>query len=393
MSENKSLRKAIFKNELSYIFEKNQVEEYHKDKIIHKLFENPFDLSKQWLLKNDLLQYDQVVARLKEIGVDNDLIVEISSLFLIQDDLRIPDDIKKLLLNNENVGVLVGAGVSRLLNMPLWKELSDKAIEYLFDHNRINFSEWQKIQTEMIDPKQKLTIFHNLISSNADEVKKFYEEKFDKDDAVEKNPYDLLVKIDWIKLTSNIDKEFFKALERSYKTTAVEPSGLTEADAIPVGKIAKLESNNFNFKNINYDTIYHLHGSLDAVNDAILTTKNYLDNYHKGDTNLRIFLESIFKEYTIIFIGYGLEEFSILEHIIKNSRQHFVLLPCYLHDINLFRIKNEYFKTLNIKAVPYYLDFDGYHRLYYVLKAWTEQITGSLKSGYYDKIKKIDEVL
>lgn len=393
MSEKESLRKTIFQNELRYIFNKNQVNEYDENKIIQKLFENPFDLSKQWLLKNDILQHDQIVARLKEIGIDNDLIVEISSLFLIHDDLKIPDDIKKLLLNNENVGVLVGAGVSKLLNMPLWKELSDRAIEYLFESNRINFSEWQKIQTEMIDPKQKLTIFHNLISHNEDEVKKFYDDKFGKTGAVEENPYDLLVKIDWIKLTSNIDMEFFKALERSYKTIAMEPSGLTEANTIHEGKIAKLESKNFHFNTIDYDTVYHIHGTLDAINDAILTTKNYLDNYHKADTNLNIFLKSIFKEYTIIFIGYGLEEFSILEHIIKNSRQHFVLLPCYLHDINLFRIKNEYFKTLNIKAVPYYLDFDGYHRLYYVLKAWTEQITGSLKSGYYDKIKKIDEVL
>lgn len=391
MSEKESLRKAIFKNELNFIFEKNQVNEFYVEKIIHILFENPVDLSKQWLLKNDLLQHDQVVTKLKEIDIDNNLIGEISSIFLVHDDLIIPNDIKKL-LNNENVGVLVGAGVSKLINMPLWKELGDKAIKYLFESNRINFSEYQKIQTEMIDPKQKLTIFHNLISRNEDEAKKFYDDEFVNAKA-EKNPYDLLVKIDWIKLTSNIDKEFFKALERSYKTTAVEPSRLTEADSIPARKIAKLESKNFNFKTIDYDTVYHIHGSLDAINDATLTTKNYLDNYHKADSNLKMFLESIFKEYTIIFIGYGLEEFSILEHIIKKSRPHFVLLPCYLHDINLFRIKNEYFKTLNIKAVPYYLDFDGYHRLYYVLKAWTDQITGSLKSGYYDKIRKIDEVL
>ena len=392
MSEKESLRKTIFQNELRYIFNKNQVNEYDENKIIQILFENPFDLSKQWLLKNDLLQHDQVVTKLKEIDIDNDVIVEISSLFVVHDDLRIPDDIKKLFVNNERVGVLVGSGVSRLLNMSSWKQLADKAIEHLYKSNRINFFEYQKIQTEMIDPKQKLTIFHNLISRNEDEVKKFYDKEFGNAEA-EENPYDLLVKIDWIKLTSNIDKAFFKALERSYKkTTAVEPSGLADADTIHVGKIAKLESKNFDFKTIDYDTVYHIHGSLDAINDTILTTKDYLDNYH-ADSKLKKFLKSIFKEYTIIFIGYGLEEFSILEHIVKTPRQHFVLLPCYLHDINLFRIKNEYFKTLNIKAVPYYLDFDGYHRLYYVLKAWIDQITASLKSGYFDKIKKIDEVL
>lgn len=396
MLEKESLRKAIFRNELSYIFEKNKTSESDIYKIITTLFENPFDLSKQWLIKDNVLQHNQIITRLKNIGIDNNLIGEISSLFLVQDDLRIPGDIKKLFLGGEKVGVLVGAGVSKVIKLPLWKELGNKAIEHLYNSNKINFSEYQKIQTEMIDPKQKLTVFHNLIPRETKEAKNFYSDIFERSNSdinpSEINPYDLIVKLDWIKLTSNIDKEFFKALEKNYKLQPLIPKQIIDEDSIRKRKIAKWKSSNFSVNEIDNDTIYHIHGSLDAINETILTTRDYLESYHL-ESNLKEFLKKVFEEYTIIFIGYGLEEFSILEHIVNKTKPHFVLLPCYLHDINLFRLRNEYFKTLNIKAIPYYLDFEGYDRLYYVLKAWTEQIIESLNSQYYDNIRKIDEVL
>ena len=87
-----------------------------------------------------------------------------------------------------------------------------------------------------------------------------------------------------------------------------------------------------------------------------------------------------------------MEEFPILEHIIKNSKIHYAVVPTYLNEMNLFRLHSEYFDTLKIKPIPYYLDFNGYERLINVLDAWNQQIKDSRGKDYYQKIKTIDEV-
>jgi hypothetical protein len=62
-------------------------------------------------------------------------------------------------------------------------------------------------------------------------------------------------------------------------------------------------------------------------------------------------------------------------------------------DGNLFRVKKAYFAELGIKAFPYYLDFQGYDRLLFVLRSWIEEIKVSRARHYYDNITVLDEVL
>jgi len=387
-----SIRKTIFKNELNFILEKHKACEIDKDKIVHSLFENPFEVSKQYILKKEINDSEELREKLERTECEKELIGAISSLFLVQDDLELPIDIKKLFLSNEKVGVLVGAGVSKLLNFPLWKELGDMAIKYLYEKTRINYFEYQKIQSEMIDPKQKITVFDNLIPRNTEEGKEFYQKAFNNPDDY-KNPYELLVNIDWIKLTSNIDKEFLKALERNFQWTPVTLEEASDADSPKIVKTAKIISTNFDSTNVDYDTIYHIHGSIDELNGTILTTKDYIQAYYEHKSGLREFLRNIFQEYTILFMGYGLEEFSILEHIIGGSKEHYVLFGTYLNEMNLFRLKQEYFKTLNITPIRYYLDFNGYYRLNSVLTSWIQQINEARDAAYYERVREIDEVL
>ncbi len=393
MTDKNSSRKTIFKNELKYIFEKYDVSGLDIDNVVYSLFENPVDLSKQYIVKDELSDLEKLKEKLDAILSDNDLIGAINSLFLVQDDLELPIDIKRLILGNEKIGVLVGAGVSKLIGFPLWYELGDNAIKYLYEKNRINYFEYQTIQREIIDPKQKITIFDGLIPRKTGEAKEFYEKYFNKSEANNsQNPYDLLVKIDWIKLTSNIDKEFYKALNSYYNLLNQSQEDL-KVDQIKERKKAKIASNNFDSANMDYETIYHIHGFMDQLDQTILTTKDYLEAYYNETGRLKEFLQNIFNEYTIIFIGYGLEEFSILEHIIRGSKEHHVLLGAYLNEMNLFKLKKDYFKTINISPVSYYLDFTGYNRLYHVLNAWIQQINEERNKEYYENVSKIDEVI
>lgn len=387
-----SIRKTIFKDELRFVQHKHNLSDAEIDQIIHSIFENPLTMTKQYMLKKEINTLEDLSNEINKISANKEVIGAINTLFLVQDDFELPLDLKNLFLINEKICLFSGAGISKLLGIPLWKELANKAIEYLYsDAKKINYFEYQRIIYDVIDPKQKLTIFHNLLPRNTKEAQKFYEATL-KADYEKENPYHLLVKFDWIKLTSNIDNEFYNALNREPEQSLKvedEPSQNLEI----IAKRAKKETRDFNISNLNHETIYYIHGSIDNLQQTILTTKDYIEAYYSDKSQLRTFLRDIFNEYSVIFIGYGLEEFPILEHIIKNSKRHYAVIGTYLNEMNLLRLNSEYFKTLNITLIPFYLDFNGYNRLISILDSWIQQIRDARSKDYYQKIKDIDETV
>ncbi|OIP60572.1 MAG: hypothetical protein AUK38_02955 [Nitrospirae bacterium CG2_30_41_42] len=389
------IRKTIFKDELRYVFSlhPDKLTEGNKDRVIHAIFENPLTLSKQYMLKKELNHLDDLSAELSKILLNREVVGAINNLFLIQDDLELPAELKNMFLRNEKVGVFVGAGVSKLLGIPLWGELGDRAIEYLYKINRINYFEYQRIIGDVIDPKQKLTIFHKLLPKNTTEAKEFYQKALvtaGKQNI--KNPYDLIVEIGWIKFSSNIDMEFFNAIRRKLEQSLIVSEQSSEGQSAVKKKEAKTVTNNFDLNHLDYETVYQIHGSVDNLENSILTTEDYIKAYYE-ESELKRFLNKLFREYTIIFVGYGLEEFSILEHIIKTSKKHYALISTYLNEMNLFRLHSEYFNTLNIKPIPFYLDFSGYERLISVIDAWNQQINESRIKDYYQKVQIIDKLV
>jgi len=384
-----SIRKTLFKDELRFVQIKHNLSGPEIDQIIHSIFENPLTLAKQYLLKREINTLEDLSSEVNKVSTNKEVIGAINTLFSVQDDLNLPVELKNLFLKNEEICVFVGAGISKLLEMPLWRELADRAIEYLHRTNKINYFEYHRIINDVIDPKQKLTIFHNLLTKNTKEAKKFYESAL-KANSNKRNPYDLLVELDWVKVTSNIDNEFYNALNRKLEQSLkVKPVLSQESKITP--KPAKKEFNDFDVNKLNYETIYHIHGSIDNLEQTILTTKDYIEEYYSDSGRLKTFLKDLFNEYSVIFIGYGLEEFPILEHVIKNSKNHYAIMGTYQNEMNLFRLNSEYFKTLNITPIPFYLDFNGYDRVVNMLDLWIQIIRDSRSKDYYQKIKDIDE--
>jgi len=385
------MRKAIFRNELNYIFETNKVKLSDRQKVVAALFENPLIISKQYLLKDEISNLDELDKKIKEIVKEEKTVGSIKTLFIVQEDLECPEEIKKLFLENKKIGILVGAGVSKLIKLPLWKELADTAIKYLYEENLINYFEYQRIMNEVTDPKQKLTIFDSLLPRKNNKSKQFFNDILSIKDPPTENPYEILAKFNAIKLTTNIDKEFYNALTKHLQQLPSVSSEGTEGSTPQQIKKAKIQVKNFTSKYFDSETIYHLHGFIDELEDTILTTKDYVEAYYNNKNGLKTFLNDVFREYSVIFIGYGLEEFPILEHIIRGSRQHYVLIDGYLNELSLLRLKRKYFEILNISPIHYYLDFNGYHRLYTVLNSWIQQIEEARNKEYYQSIKLIDE--
>lgn len=395
------LRKSIFRNELNYVFEKYKLNEYDRQKVVSRIFENPLEISLQYLLKEEINDIEKLREKLKEIIKDENIIVEIITLFMVQDDLKLPPEIKDIFVNNKKVAAFIGAGVSKLLGLPLWKELADAAIEYLFKQHRINYFEYKKILNEVVNPKEKMTIFHEFIPKN--QSIDFYKEIFSKPDYSNGNLYETLVKFGWVKISSNIDDEFYKALQNKLQSLISQKEDFNSS--IPaIIKQPKRISNNFHIKDIDYNAIYQIHGCLDNLNETVLTTRDYVEAYYRNKNGLQEFLTALLKEYTTIFIGYSLEEFELLSHIIKieekdkkaekeEKEKLFVLVGIYSNELSFSKIIKKYFKNLNIKPILYYLDFNGYHRLNDVLNSWYQLIEDTRRKDYYQKIKKIDEAI
>ncbi len=398
------MRKFIYKREFEFIIKEYKIPENIRNSIIESLFRNISitDKRSQYYLTKEITTEHLLQKKLLKLNLDDNWTGAISSLFRITDDLEMPLEIKNKILNNEDIAVFIGAGVSKLIGYPLWDELANSSIDFLLENKKINHFEAEKLKTEIKDPKQKLSIFDKLCSRHTQEGKTFYENEFNiknknKENNEKKNPYDYLVspEFNFIKISSNIDHEFKIANDK-----VLEKLQNNELNISQIKKIKKTEiiKKDFDINKISKDKIYQIHGEITNISETIFTTEDYINHYYKEDSNLRKFLKEIFNKYTVIFIGYGLEEFPILETIMNKRDKselsfHYALIPTYLNEINLFNIKWEYYKTLNINAIPYYLDTDGHYRLNKVLAKWEESIKNERTKVFYNNIKIIDEVL
>ncbi len=112
-----------------------------------------------------------------------------------------------------------------------------------------------------------------------------------------------------------------------------------------------------------------------------------------------VLLKDIFDK-TVLFIGYGLDEFEILEFMISKSSKvpkrelkHFMLYPMFKEEANLFRFHEKYYSDLGIKLIPYPIGEHGYKQLAAVIKNWAEIIGPKSKpKQFLEKIRLIDEV-
>ncbi len=391
------MRKVIFKLEIECLLLRYSIADSKKWEILKTLFENPMDITKQYLLKKAISSSDRLARCLNALNIDNgnQFIADVQSLFEVTDDLELPDTLREQLARKEPIAIFAGAGVSKLIGIPLWIELAREAISYLRVKG-ISFAESQRIIAEQTTPKQKMSTFHDICPKP--EARAFYERHFVIQNSSDRNPYDLLVKLrEMPKFTSNLDHEFWNALERT--SSAVQsPQKADEVQSENVrdqSKPIQIVSGFGPGMQIIPNAIYQLHGSYKNLEKySIVTMRDYLLAYFQ-DQNLPQFLKNVFKKYAVIFIGYGMEEFEVLQHLVGDHmsngapKRHHILIGTYLNDPTLLGVKKEYFGNLGINAHGYYLDFHGYDRLYEVIDSWVKKITNG---GFYPQISEFDDV-
>jgi len=144
-----------------------------------------------------------------------------------------------------------------------------------------------------------------------------------------------------------------------------------------------------------HNSVVHLHGSVDNPADMVLTTYDYIKHYANDhntgnpstENRVLTFLEHLFEHYTVLFVGYGLEELEILEYVIlkarklrttSNEARHFLLQGFFSHETTLLRSMEAYYlRECGIQLIPFLRDQRNWDQLLEVLDDFARQMPAS----------------
>jgi|ERR1035437_1846282 hypothetical protein len=285
-------------------------------------------------------------------------------------------------VKRDKLAIFMGAGVSRLVGCLGWDELANKLVDRCFkelkngsNQKLITFKEKETLLS-LGNQRKIITICHKLLVKESKE-QVFYEEMEKalryKQIVEEPNIYSDLAKISALFITTNADEHFDSKFQTNIK--------YLEEDFLSA--------------NINKDTLFHIHGSILFNTSLIFTLSQY---YHRYNTpSFQGFLNSIFSQYTILFVGYGLSEFELLEYLFnKNSNtqkteiKHFLLSPYFTDEENILNMEQYYYNDMNIEVIPYCKNELGYEQLNKVISIWVDEILAKT-TMISDRLNEIDE--
>lgn len=272
---------------------------------------------------------------------------------------KLPPEIKEA-VSNEKIVIFIGAGTSRVIGCSGWEEIANQLIDVAFKSKKINFQEKEKI-IDKYGPKKTISILKRILLEKDYKDTLINSVKADNNKLRKYLIYEEIFKMRGIYLTTNIDEYFDRYFEAA--------------------KIF-IRPNQFELTNIKPISLFHLHGSLSDFNTIIFTTPEYIAHYNKIE--VIDFLKFIFVNFTVLFVGYSLSELEILDYVLlkgginnykkHKESKHFILLPFFKTEQNIFKFEQEYFANLNVSAIPYAIDENGYDQLFHVIKAWQREI-------------------
>lgn len=114
----------------------------------------------------------------------------------------------------------------------------------------------------------------------------------------------------------------------------------------------------------------------------VVSLKNYIEHY--ADPRVQAFLSAMFKNHTVLFVGYGLAELEVLDHIIRSNEslrtgltepQHFLLYAYRSTESVQTRFIEHFFRDqCGVRVIPYCIDTKGYQELVEVFKGWSSEL-------------------
>jgi hypothetical protein len=279
----------------------------------------------------------------------------------------------------------VGAGASRIAGCPNWSEFADGALRFFIVQGK--FSHGQLDQIIHLNPRVKLSIALGLQSEHKIQIdfKKVLYPSGRNDNANGRRLYEALCKLGNTFVTTNYDDWLDTTIGTSLTSdpTRSDPakSAIKEPPSV-ITKVSELTPDCLNRPN----TVIHLHGSMHEPEGMVLTTQHYVRHYAndrflrdtKTENNVLTFLEFLFTEKNVLFVGYGLEELEILEYVIGKARlngepgfkemRHFLLQGFFSHEQEVARNLVPYYRECGIELLPFLSDRLNWDQLIDVLE-------------------------
>ena len=275
-----------------------------------------------------------------------------------------PEEVIQAALHGELI-LFVGAGASRLIDLPSWKSLANLAFKELCRNELLNFSEIE--QLKVLEPRKQLSIAKLIANDNDTQLNlhKHFPNKSEHDTI-----YQALNDIGCTCVTTNYDLMLSPRFNESgdNSTTASPRTRICEANKV----YPQLLDDPGN--------VIHLHGCITKPGTMIVTTKDYLKHY--DNENIQAFLNDLFARKTVVFIGYGLEEAEILEHILRrgsvtasNQRKRFALQGFFESQYPLYSMLHRYYKeSFGVELLGFLRDHIDYNCQIRIIEDWSSKL-------------------
>jgi hypothetical protein len=259
----------------------------------------------------------------------------------------------------------IGAGASILVGLPSWSGLASLALSDLRRKGIINFSD--SSQLSVLDPKKQLSIADSLFRENGLRLElKEYLPVVPEANSI----YKYINDIGCPCVTTNYDEQLAPRYVSRFDDSKTPA---------PVTRVC--EKNKFLAKLLNEPgTVVHLHGAVSQPETIIATTKQYLEHY--DDPHVQSFLGELFEKKTILFLGYGLEEAEVLEHILRRGKaggnqtnRRFALQGFFASQTPLYKnLHNYYQHSFGVRLLGFARDHQDYGCLEGIIKSWVHKI-------------------
>ena len=319
----------------------------------------------------------------------------------IEEEPSVPKEIFEAASSGKLI-LFIGAGVSRIIGCPSWKNFALQQLKDLREKKAINYHEYSNLKS--LDARKLLSICRSIYKKNSIEPSSMKsllkgDEKLIKKFTINEDLYDFNV----IYITTNYDNYLDLVTQRPIHKDEVEINSKDESqihidEEKTKGKII-YQNKDMLISNLINGNVIHFHGSVNDEKNVVMTIVDYMKHYKHG-LKPAVFLQEVFEKYIVLFVGYGLEEYEIIEFLISKSStekgeiRHFMLYPMFEKNNNLLKFYQEYYGDLGIQLIPYSIDKNGYEQLAIVINKWAKQIGPiSQPQGFLEEIRLIDEVI
>lgn len=253
------------------------------------------------------------------------------------------------------LAVFVGAGISRLMGCQGWDQMANALVDKVCTPAMAD-----QVKSSCSNSKEKITIAKR-IAEKEHKTTDFWEIFHDAlmPDRKKEDIYSKIALFDTLFLTTNCDGLLVEKFPYSYTTDCSKDEYLRRSDK---------------------PFVYCLHGNWgngteEEKERLIFTEDKYLSEYQPGN-QLPDFLRQVMHDKTVLFIGYGLTEFEIINAAFEPSEvlKHYLLEGFFKYQQELCNAKAEYFASIGVNLIPYSKDECGYAQQASIISEWIDEL-------------------